>query len=69
MRPLLSSFAAFIAAGVWPRTPLAKAIVAVLIIKLAGITAARLFLFMDSARPATDAAAIERLIGAGTPVR
>jgi hypothetical protein len=48
---------------------LAKAIVAVLIIKLVGITAARLFLFTDGARPAADAAAIERVIGAGAPVR
>ena len=63
MRAVLSSLGAFAAAGLWPRTPLAKAIVAVLVIKLVGITAARLFVFNDAARPPADAAAIAHVIG------
>lgn len=73
MRAVLSSLAAFAAAGVRPRTPLAKAIVAVLVIKLVGITAARLFVFNDDARPPTDASTIEHVIGlssgANSPAR
>ena len=69
MRAVLSSLGAFAAAGLWPRTPLAKAIVAVLVIKLVGITAARVFMFADNARPAADAAAIERIIGIRSQAR
>ena len=73
VRAVLSSLGAFAAAGLWPRTPLAKAIVAVLVIKLVGITAARLFVFNDAARPPADAAAIERVVGVsagvGAPAR
>ena len=67
MRAVLSSLAAFVAAGLRPRTPLAKAIVAVLVIKLVGITAARLFIFNDGARPPADAAAIAHVIGVDSP--
>lgn len=63
MRAVLSSLAAFAAAGLRPRTPLAKAIVAVLVIKLVGMTAARLFIFNDGARPPADASTIERVMG------
>jgi hypothetical protein len=69
VRAVLSSLAAFAAAGLWPRTPLAKAIVAVLVIKLVGITAARLFIFNDNARPPADAAVIARVIGVAAPAR
>jgi hypothetical protein len=66
LRGIISSLAAFFATGMRPRTPLAKAIVAILVIKLAGIMAARVFMFADSARPAVDAAAMARVIGASS---
>jgi hypothetical protein len=69
LRAVLSALGAFAAAGLWPRTPLAKAIVAVLVIKLVGITAARLLIFNDGARPPADAAAIAHVIGVGAPAR
>jgi hypothetical protein len=58
---IFSSLAAFVAAGVRPQTALARAIVLVLILKLVGIVAIKLVMFPDSARPAIDAAAVERI--------
>ena len=63
MRALASSFAAFLAAGLRPRTPLAKAIVLVLIIKLIGIAGIKVFMFPDSAQPVIDANAMARVVG------
>jgi len=60
---MMASIAAFFAAGMRPRTPLAKAIVLVLVIKLIGIAGMRIFLFPDHDRPVVDAAAMARLIG------
>jgi hypothetical protein len=60
---ILSSLVAFFAAGLRPRTPLAKAIVMVLTVKLIGILCFKFLSFPDSARPAADANAITRLIG------
>ena len=51
MRAIVSSLAAFLAAGLRPRTPLAKAIVLVLVIKLIGIAGMKMFMFPDSAQP------------------
>jgi len=55
---------AFLAAGLWPRTPLAKAIVFVLVIKLIGITTIKVFGFPDGAQPRVDASAMARVLGA-----
>jgi hypothetical protein len=63
LRAILLSLGSFIAAGVRPQTRLAKAIVLILVIKLIGIVAIKSFLFPDSAKPVTDAAAIARVIG------
>jgi hypothetical protein len=63
LRAILSSLGAFIAAGLWPRTPLAKAIVFVLAIKLVAITVARIYLATDAAQPVVDAAVMARVIG------
>lgn len=63
MRAIFSSLGAFVAAGLWPRTPLAKAIVFVLVIKLVTIAAARIYLATDGAQPAVDAAVMARVIG------
>lgn len=63
MRAILASLAAFAAAGLRPRTVLAKAIVVVLLIKLVGVTAMRIYLTADHAVPAVDAATMARVIG------
>ena len=65
-RPVLASLAAFIGAGLRPQSPLARAIVVVLAIKLVavlGMTA--YFNFTDHA--AADAAAISRVLGPSSP--
>jgi hypothetical protein len=54
---------AFITAGARPRTPFAKAIVFVLIIKLVGIVGMKVFLFPDSSKPVADATAVARVVG------
>jgi hypothetical protein len=63
---LFSSLAAFIAAGVRPRTPLARAIVVVLVIKLFAIAGIKLFMFPDGAQPAADANAVAHLLAPST---
>ena len=66
MRAIFSSLTAFVSAGVRPATPLAKAIVLVLILKLIGITGIKVFMFPDSARPAVDGAAMAQAMGLPT---
>lgn len=63
LRAISSSLTAFLAAGLWPRTPLARAIVLILVIKLIGIAGMKMFMFPDSARPRVDANTIARVIG------
>lgn len=60
---ILSSLTEFVAAGARPRTPLAKAIALVLIIKLFGIVGMKIFVFPGTTRPAVDATAMVRMIG------
>ena len=62
MRAIFSSLTAFVSAGVRPATPLAKAIVLVLILKLIGIAGIKVFMFPDNAQPVADAAAVARLV-------
>jgi hypothetical protein len=64
---LMSSFAAFLAAGVRPPTRLAKAITLVLMLKLLAIAGAGIFLFSINERPTADPGAVSRLIGPSTP--
>ena len=61
MSALVSSFSAFVKAGVRPRTPLAKAIVVALTIKLCVVVSMRIFLFGLDQRPVVTEASIERL--------
>jgi hypothetical protein len=63
LRAIGSSLAAFLDSGLRPRTPLAKAIVLVLIIKLIGIAGIKVFMFPDSAQPVIDANAMARVVG------
>jgi hypothetical protein len=54
---------AFLTAGARPRTPFAKAIVLVLIIKLVGIVGMKAFVFPDSSKPMANAATVARVLG------
>ena len=68
MRAVLASLGAFASAAVKPRTPLARAIVAVLAIKLVAIIAIKLLLFPGAAQPVVNEAVMTRVLGASTPV-
>jgi hypothetical protein len=68
MKAVLSSLAAFLAAGARPPTPLSKAIVLVLVVKLMAIAAIGVFLFSSSGRMVVDSTRISRLIGPSVPL-
>jgi hypothetical protein len=63
LHAIFSSLTAFVSTGVRPATPLAKAIVLLLVLKLIGIASIKLFMFPDNAQPIADAAAVARLVG------
>jgi hypothetical protein len=63
LNAVLSSLAACLVAGLRPPTPLAKAIVLVLAVKLMAIAGAGIFLFSSSGRLVVDSNAVSRLIG------
>ena len=65
-QPALSSLRAFLAAALRPRTPLARAIVAVLSVKLVAVTAMAVYFHFASQHVAANAAAIGRLLGPST---
>lgn len=69
LRAIVSALSAFLAAGLRPRTPLAKAIMLVLVIKLIGIAGMKLFMFPDGAQPVVDANAMARVIGVSPPAQ
>ncbi|HEX4410928.1 MAG TPA: hypothetical protein VH206_19335 [Xanthobacteraceae bacterium] len=72
MRAVLSSIVAFMSAAVRPRTPLAKAIVVVLVIKLIGLAGIKTFLFPQSDEPAVTPETMMQVIGGpviGTAVK
>jgi hypothetical protein len=60
---------AFAAAGLRPRTLMAKAVVLVLLIKLIGVTAMQIYLVADDAKPAVDAGRMARVLGVATPAQ
>jgi hypothetical protein len=68
MNAVLSSLAAFLAAGARPPTPLAKAIVLVLVVKLMAIAAIGVFLFSSRGPMVVDSTRISRLIGPSVPL-
>ena len=67
MNAVLSSLAAFLAAGARPPTPLAKAIVLVLAVKLMAIAAIGAFLSSSTERMVVDSITVSRLIGPSLP--
>jgi hypothetical protein len=68
MNAVLSSLAAFLAAGARPPTPLAKAIVLVLVVKLMALAAIGVFLCSSSGRMVVDSTRVSRLIGPSVPL-
>jgi hypothetical protein len=68
LNAVLSTLGAFLAAGVRPPTPLAKAIMVVLVVKLVAIAGIGVFLASDGGRPVVDLIAVSRLIGPSTPI-
>jgi hypothetical protein len=67
LNAILSSLAAWFAAGVRPRTALARAIVLILVIKLIGLVGIKTFMFPESAQPVVSADAMARRIGVAQP--
>jgi hypothetical protein len=63
LNAVLSSIAAFLAAGVRPPTPFAKAIRLALAIKLVAIAGIGVVMHASRGGPAVDAGAVGRLIG------
>jgi hypothetical protein len=66
---IFSSLAAFAAAAARPPTPLARAIVVVLFVKLLAIISIKLLMFPDNARPVSDANAVARIVGPAASLR
>jgi hypothetical protein len=68
MKAVLDSLADFCRAGLRPSTPLAKAVVLALAVKLVAIVTIWLVWFSGNAQPLADAASIARLIGPAAPL-
>ena len=62
-KPVLASLAAFVNAGLRPRSMLARAIVIVLAVKLVAVVAMSVYFHFTDQKAAADAAAVSRLIG------
>ena len=60
---LLSALAAFVRAGLRPQSALARAIVAVLVIKLVAVTGMMVFQHYADQRAVADAAGVARRLG------
>jgi hypothetical protein len=63
LNAVLAAFAAFLAAAVRPQTPLAKAIMAVLLVKLIALTGIGVFMLASRAPAPVGSAGMERLFG------
>ncbi len=66
-RPVLASLAAFIGAGLRPRTALARAIAIVLAAKLIAVVAMVAFAYFADLNTVADAAAVSHLLGPSPP--
>jgi len=67
MKAVIYSLGDLVRAGLRPRTPLARAIMLALAIKLLAIATIWLVWFSGAARPPADAAAIARILGPAPP--
>jgi hypothetical protein len=63
LKAILSSLGAFLAAALRPQTPLAKAIVAVLVIKLIAVAGIGAFMLAGGGQAPVGAEAMARLLG------
>jgi hypothetical protein len=63
MRPVLNSLAAFVHAGLRPRTMLARAIVTVLVIKLVAVVAMMIFQHYEDRSAVADSAGVAYRLG------
>jgi hypothetical protein len=61
-----SSLNTLFTATMWQRSPFARAIVIVLVIKAIGLFGMKILIFPDSTTPVVDASAMMRLIGPST---
>lgn len=61
--PLLSSIGDFLLSGIRPKTPLARAIVFVLVLKLAVVASMQVFLLCGEAHPDVNALTIRHVLG------
>ncbi len=61
--PVLSSIGDFLRSGLRPKTPLARAIVFVLVLKLAFVISMQVFLLWGEAQPGVNASTIQRVLG------
>lgn len=60
--PVLSSLRDFLLAGLRPKTPLARAIVLVLVLKLAVVVSMQVFLLWGEAQPDVNALSMGRVL-------
>ncbi|MGD1016215.1 MAG: hypothetical protein ABR863_07210 [Roseiarcus sp.] len=65
--PILSSIGDFVLSGLRPRTPLARAIVFVLLLKLAFVASLQVFLLCSAAQPDVNPQTIQRVLGPANP--
>ena len=65
--PVLSSIGDFLRSGIRPRTPLARAIVFVLALKLAFVASMQIFLLCSAAQPDVNPQTIQRVLGPANP--
>jgi hypothetical protein len=63
--PLLCSLGDFLRAGLRPKTPLARAVIVTLCVKLVVILSLRAYMLAGEPQPPVDAVAVAHLIGAG----
>jgi hypothetical protein len=61
--PVLSSLGDFLLSGIRLKTPLARAIVFVLVLKLAVVASMQIFLLCSEAQPDVNALAIRHVLG------
>jgi hypothetical protein len=63
LHPILSSIGDFVRSGIRPRTPLARAIVFVLVLKLAFVASMQVFLLCSAAQPDVNPLTLQRVLG------
>ncbi len=65
--PILSSIGDFVLSGLRPKTPLARAIVFVIALKLVFVVSMQVYLLCSAAQPDVSARTIQRVLGPVNP--